>query len=180
MIHSTPKHRAALWLKYARVVRYEFFALAVLCIGFAVFLISDHGDRSESFYPSLSDAAKDGAIDRGWIPDDLLPATSRSIHEIHDLSPSTEWCAFEFVPTDSQRLITSLKHLDSLPDSMKRVPSPGVSWWPSVLSGHLNTDRIHKMGFVLYTTQRPATAVSTQTWLFVVDWPKGRGFFYTR
>jgi hypothetical protein len=167
-------------LKCTRIIKYTFFAVAALCIGLAFFLISYHPDRSESFYPSLSDAVKDGAIDRGWIPDDLLPTSSRSIHEIHDLSPSTEWCAFEFLPTDSQKLITNLKHVDSVPASLKRVPNPGVSWWPPVLSGNLNAKRIRKMGFVLYMTQRPATSVTTETWLFAIDWAKGRGFFYSR
>ena len=65
-------------------------------------LSTSFSDRYESFYPSLADAEKDGAITRGWIPDDLLPSSSRAIREVHDLSPSREWCAFEFVPTDFQ------------------------------------------------------------------------------
>src|ERR1700687_308581 len=75
--------------------------VTILCV--TCVLIACHGDRRESFYPSLADAKKDGAIDRGWIPD-FLPASSRTIHEVHDLSPSTTWCAFEFLPNDSQGL----------------------------------------------------------------------------
>ena len=137
-------------------------------------------DRSESFYPSLAEAGKDGAITRGWIPDEFLPRTSRSINEVHDLSPSTEWCAFEFVPTDSQNLITNLKHVDVLPQSVRHVPSPGVSWWPSVLVGDLDVAKVHKAGFELYFVERPATSVTTAVWLFAIDWSKGRGFFFSR
>ena len=68
-------------------------------------------DRFESYYPSLAEAKKDGAIDRGWVPDDILPSSSRNIHEVHDLSPSREWCAFEFAPNDSERLRKSLKSI---------------------------------------------------------------------
>src|SRR3954471_17073737 len=85
-------------------------------------------DRYESFYPSLAEAAKDGAIARGWIPDEFLPRNSGSIHELHDLSPSREWCAFEFVPADSQNLLANLKHVDVLPPSVRHVPNPGMSW----------------------------------------------------
>jgi hypothetical protein len=51
-------------------------------------LSANISDRYEAFYPSLADARKDGAIIRGWIPDEFLPRSSRSIHEVHDLSPS--------------------------------------------------------------------------------------------
>jgi hypothetical protein len=138
------------------------------------------GDREESFYPSLAEANKNGAITRGWIPDEFLPRSSRDIHEIHDLSPSTEWCAFEVVPTDSQKLLRNLKHLDVLPASMRHVPSPGVSWWPSVLVGNLDAEAIHKAGFDLYIVEMPATSVTTTVWLFAIDWSEGRGFFYSR
>jgi len=136
------------------------------------------GDRYESSYASLAEAASDGAITRGWIPDEFLPRSSRSIHEVHNLSPSREWCAFEFVPSDSQNLLTNLKHLDVLPGPVKHVPHPSVSWWPPALAGDLDIDRIHNAGFELYFVERPATSVSTGLWLFAIDWSKGRGFFY--
>jgi hypothetical protein len=107
-------------------------------------------DRYETFYPSLAEAGKDGAISRGWTPDEFVPRSSRSIHELHDLSPSTEWCAFEFVPADSQNLLTNLKHVDVPPPSARHVPSPSVSWWPSVLVGNLDVEKIHKAGLDLY------------------------------
>lgn len=135
-------------------------------------------DRFESFYPSLAEADKDGAITRGWVPDEFLPRTSRSIHEVHDLSPSTEWCAFEFVPTDSQNILSNLKRVDVLPQSVRHVPSPGVSWWPPVLAGDLDVEKIHKAGFELYFVERHATSVTTAVWLFAVDWSSGRGYFY--
>jgi hypothetical protein len=135
-------------------------------------------DRYESFYPSLAEAAKDGAIARGWIPDEFLPRSSRSIHELHDLSPSREWCAFEFVPADSQNLLANLQHVDVLPTSVRHVPSPRLSWWPSVLLGNLDVEKIHKAGFDLYFVERPASSLTTAHWLFAIDFSRGRGFFY--
>jgi hypothetical protein len=159
----------------------KWFLLAALCgVVLICVFITFHRDRQESFYPSLADADKDGAITRGWIPDDLLPSSSRAIHEIHDLSPSTEWCAFEFVPTDSQNLLRNLKRVDVLPASIERVPNPGVSWWPSILVGNLDAGKIHKAGFDLFMLERPATSVTTAVWLFAIDWSNGRGFFYYR
>lgn len=141
-------------------------------------LATSLSDRYESFYPSLAQAEKDGAITRGWIPDDLLPSSSRAIHELHDLSPSREWCAFEFATDDSQRLRKNLKGIDVLPLSVRRVRNPDVSWWPSVLKGNLDIARIRSNGFALYQVERPANSVMTDVLLFAVDWSKGRGFFY--
>jgi hypothetical protein len=152
--------------------------LSIFCISLTSVLFACTGDRRESFYPSLAEADKDGAITRGWIPDDLLPSSSRTIHEVHEISPSTEWCAFEFLPTDSQSLRKDLKGVDSLPASVRRVPDPGLSLWPAMLKGNLDVEKIHKAGFDLYVVERPATSVTTDVLLFAIDRAKGRGFFY--
>jgi hypothetical protein len=156
------------------------FRLRIYCVVPLLILVGCRSSHDqESFYPSLSEARKHGAITRGWIPDEFLPRSSRSIHEVHDLSPSTEWCAFEFVPADSQNLLTNLKRVDVLPPSVRRVPSPGVAWWPPVLVGNLDVAEIHKAGFDLYFVERPATSVTTAGWLFAIDWSKGHAFFYS-
>jgi hypothetical protein len=156
-----------------------FLLAALLGVALICAFITFHSDRQESFYPSLAEADKDGAIARDWIPDDLLPSSSRAIHEVHDLSPSTEWCSFEFVPADSQTLRKNLKAVGALPPSVRRVPNPHVSWWPSTLRGNLDSERIHKEGFDLYVVEKPATSVTTDVLLFAIDWSKGRGFFYS-
>jgi len=148
-----------------------------LPLGLACVLTACHSDRRQSFYASLADAKKDGAIDRGWIPD-FLPASSHAIHEVHDISPSTTWCAFEFVPSDSQSLRDSLKRVDQLAASVRRVPNPGESWWPSMLEGNLDVRKIQKAGFELYMITAPETPSTTEVLLFAVDWTKGHGFFF--
>lgn len=145
----------------------------VLC----VCLAGCHGDRRESFYPSLVDAKRDGAIDRGWIPD-FLPGNSRDIHEMHDMSPSTTWCAFEFLPAESQSLRKNLKSIDALPPSVSRVANPGKSWWPDMLVGSLDVGKIHGAGFELSVMVTPETPSTNEVLLFAIDWTKGRGFFY--
>jgi hypothetical protein len=155
-------------------------AILLFIVGWVVVsrVAASLSDRYESFYPSLAEAEKDGAITRGWIPDDLLPSGSRSIHELQDLSPSREWCAFEFGTDDSQRLRKNLKSIDVLPLSVLRVRNPDVSWWPGVLTGNLDIARIRSDGFDLYEVERPENSVMTDVLLFAVDWSKGRGFFY--
>lgn len=148
-----------------------------LSVFLACVLLGCHGDRRESFYSSLADAKRDGALDRGWIPD-FLPDSSRSIHELHDISPSTTWCAFEFLPTDSAVLRKNLKADAGSLSLVRRVAEPGKSWWPSVLAGDLDPGKIHRAGFELYAIVEPETASTKEVLLFAIDWASGRGFFY--
>jgi hypothetical protein len=155
-----------------------FLLLAALCVGLAVFFVAGCGDHQESFYPSLADADKAEAISHGWIPDDLLPASSRAIHSVVEVSPSREWCAFEFLTADSQNLRKNLKPVGVLPASVKHIPNPGASWWPALLRGNLDARKIRTAGLELYVVERPGTSVSKEVFVFAIDWAKGRGFFY--
>jgi hypothetical protein len=152
--------------------------MSVICCGLVSVVVACHSDRPESFYASLADVRKAEASAQSWIPDDILPASSSSIHVVGELSPSKEWCAFEFLHTDSQNLLKNLRSLDALPPPVKYVRSPRVSWWPSVLEGNLDVEKIHKAGFQLFVVERPANSVDMGIYLFALDLSKGRGFFY--
>jgi hypothetical protein len=149
------------------------FHLAAIWLCLTAVLLGCGGDRSESFYPSLADADKDGAITRGWVPDDMLPASSRTIHVVGELSPSKEWCAFEFLPSDSQSLLKNLKSVDALPPPVKHIRSPHVAWWPSVLEGNLDVEKIHKAGFRLFVVERPANSVDMGIYLLLSTGRRG-------
>lgn len=153
-----------------------FLCLVVVCLLTGVFS-SCSGEHPESYYPALADADKDGAITRGWIPD-FLPQSSSRIHELHRIEGGKTWCAFEFSPGDRERLQKHLKSADVLPPPVKRVLKPGVSWWPAVLVGELDVERIHGAALDLYVVMAPDALSSTEVLLFAIDWSKGRGFFY--
>src|SRR5437016_13581999 len=75
-------------------------------------LAASLNERYESFYLSLAEADKDGAITRGWIPDDLLPSSCLAIHEVHDLSPSSVRCSFVFATDHPDTLGMNLNSID--------------------------------------------------------------------
>jgi hypothetical protein len=54
-----------------------------------------------------------------------------------------------------------------------------VPWWPAVLKGNLDVEKIHRAGFELYVVEKPATSITTAIYLFAIDWPKGHAFFYS-
>jgi hypothetical protein len=125
----------------------------------------------------MADARRDGATDRGWIPE-FLPENSRNIRELHDLSPSAQWCAFEFSAADTPSLRKLLKSDGTLFSSVRRVPDPGKPWWPTPLIGNLDATRIRQSGLELYLTTEPETTSTKEFLLVAVDWAKGRGFFF--
>jgi hypothetical protein len=171
---ATPKSRILSFMGATK----KFLFASVFCSGLVFVLVACHSDRPESFYASLADVRKAEASAQSWIPDDILPASSRTIHVVGELSPSKEWCAFEFLPTDSQNLLKNLKSFDALPPPVKYVRSPRVSWWPSVLEGNLDVGKIHNAGLQLFVVERPANSVDMGIYLFALDLSKGRGFFY--
>ena len=151
---------------------------ATLCVSLSSVLVACGRDRNEGFYQTLADTNRAGEITRGWIPEELMSSSSRAIHLVEELSPSREWCAIEFLPTDSERLQKNLKSVDALPTIVKHIRSPRVSWWPPVLEGNLDIEKIHKAGFQLFVVERPANDVNMGVYLFALDWSKERGFFY--
>jgi hypothetical protein len=159
-------------------LRTTILQVLAVCIGMSSIFVVGRGDRQESFYPTVSDAEKAGAITRGWVPDDIIPNSSRNIRVVGELSPSKEWCAFDFPAVDAEILRKKLKTIGVLPPSVTRVPNPGVSWWPEVLRGNLEVGNINKAGFQLYVIERPANSVNMGIYLFALDWSKGRRFFY--
>src|SRR6202040_4190497 len=103
-------------------------------------------DRQQSAYASLDDAIKAGEIARGWIPD-YLPRSSRAIRISYDPSSPRTWCAFEFSPADSQSFKKNLTSVNALPERLKHLDDPGLSWWPRFLKGDIDVAKFHGAGF---------------------------------
>jgi len=165
------------YLTYLRVMGGVFLLAGAFVLLLIISVLA--GERQESWsYSNLSEANKAGAITRGWVPDDILPASSRNIRVVGELSPSKEWCAFEFSPADTEILTKNLKSVESLPFSVRQLRSPSASWWPEVLTGVLDVGKIEKSGLRIYVVERPANSVNMGIYLFALDCSKGRGFFY--
>jgi hypothetical protein len=152
------------------------FLLLSACIAASAFLQAC-SSRQESSYATLEDAVKANEITRGWIPD-YLPKSSHAIRIVYDPSSPRTWCSFEFSSADSQSLKSNLTSVDALPERVKHVGGPGVSWWPSFLKGDLGIANFHPNGFDAYVAEEPDVPSGTDVVLFAIDWAKGRGFFY--
>ena len=160
--------------------KYIVVASTLCALAFSL-LVGCRGDRVEWSYASIADAKKAEPSAQSWVPDELLPESSRNLVVAGESSPSREWCAFEFTPSDSGRLLKlkALNKIDDLPQSVRRVQNPHKMWWPNVLVGSLDPQEIRSTGLQLFIAEKPANAVNTTIFLFALDLAKGQGYFYS-
>jgi len=101
--------------------------LIFLCIMAIAFTACS--ERFTEYYPKYEDAAKDGAVKRGWIPE-IVPKTAIEIHEQHDLDTNDVWIRFTFPSSRRDQLTSGLKRLSNDEVEKVRVRRPSnVDWW---------------------------------------------------
>src|SRR5579871_3032173 len=94
--------------------------LALIALGPALVLEYRAGDLIERSYATLADAKVAGEVDRGWLPD-YLPSSSRNIRLINRVEHARTWCAFDFLPSDSDAFRRHLAVAEPLPASTRRI-----------------------------------------------------------
>jgi hypothetical protein len=99
----------------------------LLVLYFILFFLY-RSEKPKTFYPTLADAIKDGAIERGWIPP-ILPPSSRKITEQHDIDTNIGWIKFTADSADLKILLLRLRVLTNQEiDMLFPLRSPG-KWW---------------------------------------------------
>lgn len=86
-------------------------------------------ERVLTFYKKYEDAAKEGAVQRGWIPE-IVPKNAREIHEQHDLDTNEVWVRFYIQKEEKSRVTAGLKKLtdDEILKIKLKYPSK-ANWW---------------------------------------------------
>ena len=122
-------------------------------------------------YATLEEARKSGAIDRGWVPDGLPPGTT-DLREAHDLDSNRQWGLFMFPQSEGDTL-RQLLHPEELSLTGQTVDIPGrVEWWPVLLRGSLDDEKIKSTGLRAYPSVRGDR-------LFLVNWQQGRAYYWS-
>lgn len=71
-------------------------------------------DTVEKRYADLAEARRDGAVDRGWIPD-FVPDSAHNFHDVHDLDNNAQTLSFTVATSDVPAMVAGLTPL-SPPD----------------------------------------------------------------
>lgn len=133
----------------------------------------------ETYYPTLLEAKRAGAVEKGWIPPGL-PSSSRDIHERHDLDSNRGWIKFTY---DKEQGRVFLRELDGIPDAKLdsiTLRPPKVTWWHSAIrEGSLHTAR-RSQGFEIYHKRlfgkNEYGMEFTEDWFFAIKASEGLAY----
>lgn len=129
-------------------------------------------DVATNTYASLAEAQRAGAVDRGWIPAGL-PAGAHELRAAHDPNSERRWGLFSFHSQDAaalQGLIAS----SEITLSGQRCDAPArIEWWPVLLRGDLDGDRIRATGLKAYKAKG-------STLIFAVNWNQRRAYYWSQ
>ena len=122
-------------------------------------------------YATLEEARQAGAIERGWVPDGLPPGTT-DLRDAHDLAANRQWGLFMFPHAEAGSLRRVL-HPEEVSLTGRTVDIPGrVEWWPVLLRGSLDDEKITSTGLRAYRSVRGDR-------LFLVNWQQGRAYYWS-
>jgi hypothetical protein len=111
------------------------------------------------------------AVERGWIPA-ILPTGAHDIREAHDNAGPRRWGLFSFRDEDAGFLRSRLGDEVDLSGIRADAP-PRIEWWPILLRGTLEGERLTSTGLKGYP-------VSGQQLIVAVNWNQRRAYYWSR
>lgn len=120
-------------------------------------------------YTTMDEARQ--AVERGWIPS-ILPAGAHDIREAHDNAGARRWGLFSFREGDDAALRSRLGEEMSLSGVRADAP-PRIEWWPILLRGQLDGERLATTGLRGYP-------VTGQQLVVAVNWNQRRAYYWSR
>ena len=122
-------------------------------------------------YATLAEARQAGAIAHGWIPEGLPPG-SHDLREAHLPGSSQRWGIVNF-PQAEAGALRALLSAEEISLDGQRCDAPGrIEWWPIVLRGTMNGERIESTGIRAHRSKDGQL-------LFAVNWNQGRAYYWS-
>jgi hypothetical protein len=122
-------------------------------------------------YATLAEAERAGAVSGGWLPDGLPPGT-HDIREAHGTGSKRRWALFSFRPGEADTLKKLLEPTEIPLDGQVCDVPARIEWWPIVLRGELDGERIRATGLEAYRS-------ADGSLLFAVNWNQRRAYYWT-
>ena len=144
--------------------------LAVLSILVVALSCSDLNVMTAS-YATLAEARAAGAVERGEMPGGL-PEGAYDIRTAHDADSPRRWGLFSFPPEGADTLRRILQAETISTDDQAIDAPPRIEWWPVLLRGELNHEKIAATGMQVYQG-------TDGSLVFGVNWKQGRAYYWT-
>ena len=146
-------------------------ALLLSCAAVVVFAACAGINAQTNSFATLSEARQSGAIAQGWIPEGL-PAGAHDIREGHVPGTPQRWGLFEY-PKSEEASLRALLQPEEIALDRERCEVPGrIEWWPLMLRGALDRERLAATGIRVYRAKEGNLLVA-------VNWSQGRAYFWT-
>lgn len=114
---------------------------------------------AETLYVDMAAAEAGGAVMRGWVPP-FLPRGATEIREAHEIETGETWGRFRLDDTERREFARTL--VPATVAQVGRVRSPRLGWWPEVLEGELNDERVRQAGYVVFRKKEVFLAFDEQ------------------
>jgi hypothetical protein len=118
-------------------------------------------------YANLDEARKAGALTAGWVPEGL-PAGASDLREGH-LPNGRQWGAFTF-PGAEEAALRALLGAEITTGTLSCEPPGRLEFWPRVLHGPVDVERVRSTGFRLYSGRDSRT--------YAINWGQGRAYYW--
>jgi hypothetical protein len=122
-------------------------------------------------YGTLAEARQAGAIASGRIPEGLPPGT-REMREAFDPGMDRRWGLFDFPAAEGAHLKALLEASERPLGGDPAEPPRRIEWWPLVLRGAPDDERIRATGLRTYRSRDGELT-------FAVNWNQGRAYYWT-
>lgn len=122
-------------------------------------------------YASLAEARAAGEVQKGWIPEGLPPGTYE-MRSAHNLDTNARWGLFSFPAAEAPQLKTLLEPSEFPLQGQHCDPPRRIEWWPILLRGRLDAERIAATGLKAHRSADGAL-------LFAVNWNQGRAYYWS-
>ena len=121
-------------------------------------------------YASFAEARSAGAVEKGWVPADL-PEAAYELRAAYAVAGWERWGLFNFRKEDEPALRAILEPAEiSLAGTRMEIPGR-IEWWPVILRGELDADRIVTTGLRGYRARSGDR-------VFGVNWSQGRAYYW--
>lgn len=121
-------------------------------------------------YATLAEARSAGAIDKGWVPA-LVPEAAYELRAAYAINGSDRWGLFNFRPEDREA-VRAIIQADGISLAGTEMEIPGrIEWWPVILRGTLDAERIATTGLQAYRSRSGNLVVA-------VNWNQGRAYYW--
>ncbi len=130
-------------------------------------------ETPETYSPTLEDAKKDKAMERGWIPQ-ILPSTAKEIIERHNIDTNEVWIKFKADVSGLKLLLGQLRTLTKKEiNGLFPFRHPKKWWMPTD-----NTKHSFSIAAYDYTFKWGDGRTDSKTGYFFLDIKNAIGFYY--